>query len=66
MWPKNYKDKPEDAPIKSNQVETGKGIIGCEMHEYNGWGITYHIPKETKGGFLKNLLLPNRKADNGK
>ncbi len=34
-------------PIK-NPVEPGKGIIGCEMHEFNGFGISYHKPKKLK------------------
>lgn len=62
MWPKNYKDKPEDTPLKSIKIETGKGIVGCEMHEFNGWGLNYHIPKERKRGFFRNLFLPQKKS----
>lgn len=46
MWPKKYKDYPEDLPLTQNQVEPGKGIIGCEMHDLNGWGEAYHIFKK--------------------
>ena len=38
MWPKKYKDYPKDCPLKKEQVVSGKGIIGCEMHEKMGWG----------------------------
>jgi hypothetical protein len=39
MWPKSYKDYPIDTPLIKQQVRPGKGIIGCEMHELNGWGL---------------------------
>lgn len=42
MWFKNYKDYPIDAPLLKESVESGKGIIGCEMHDLNGWGIEWH------------------------
>lgn len=45
MWPKSYKDYPKDTPLVKQHVEAGKGIVGCEMTELNGWGETYHIPK---------------------
>lgn len=48
MWPKSYKDYLKDKELIKNPVEPGKGIIGCEMHEFNGWGISYHKPKKTK------------------
>lgn len=41
MWPKNYKDYPEDESLVQNQVEPGHGIVGCEMHDLNGWGDKY-------------------------
>lgn len=44
MWPKAYKDYPEDKPLFHYPVEPGRGIIGCEMHELNGWGNTLHVP----------------------
>ena len=43
MWPKAYRDYPVDRPLMKYQVAPGKGIIGCEMHELNGWGGTYHM-----------------------
>jgi hypothetical protein len=56
MWPKEYKDYPEDEPLIKYQVEPGKGIIGCEMHDLNGWGNTIHIPRKKKKGPLASLL----------
>ncbi len=47
MWPKFYRDYPVDASLIKNKNESGHGIIGCEMHELNGWGNSHHIsPKE--------------------
>jgi hypothetical protein len=48
MWPKSYKDYPLDKPLKKSIVEPSKGIIGCEMHDLNGWGNTLHSPKQKK------------------
>jgi len=56
MWPKVYKDYPPDTPLKHEQVESGKSIIGCEMHELNGWGDRLHVPKSRKNkGFFQRL-----------
>lgn len=40
------------------KVESGHGIIGCEMHEPNGWGESYHIMKKRsqKKGVFRTLL----------
>lgn len=46
MWPKSYRDYKIDAPLIKQQVEPSHGIIGCEMHDLNGWGNSLHIPKE--------------------
>jgi hypothetical protein len=56
MWPKSYKDYPEDKPLKKERVETGKGIIGCEMNDLNGWGNTLHIHKKKRTGLLAALF----------
>ena len=45
MWPKSYKDYPKDTPLVKNRVGPGKGIIGCEMSEPNGWGDSLHEPQ---------------------
>lgn len=44
MWPKAYRDYEIDKPLIKSQVEPGHGIVGCEMHDLNGWGNSLHIP----------------------
>lgn len=39
MWFKHYRDYPIDQPLIKEPVEAGHGIIGCEMHDLNGWGL---------------------------
>lgn len=56
MWTKAYKDYPKDAPLRKETVEPGKGIIGCEMHDLNGWGLSQHIPQKRKKGLLSTFL----------
>jgi len=57
MWPKKYKDYSVDQPLIKYPVETGKGIIGCEMHEINGWGNSLHVPvKKQKKGLIRRAL----------
>lgn len=56
MWPKRYKDYPVDKPMVQQTVEPGKGIMGCEMHEINGWGNEIHHPKKRKPGLITRLL----------
>ncbi|MBA3722779.1 MAG: hypothetical protein H0W88_10320 [Parachlamydiaceae bacterium] len=53
MWFKEYRDYETDKPLIKDQVEPGKGIIGCEMHDLNGWGNTIHetFPRKVKGFF---------------
>lgn len=62
MYPKSFKDYPEDMPLKKERVESGKGIIGCEMHDINGWGNTLHeqSPKKRRG--LLAALLGKKDA----
>ncbi len=62
MWPKKYKDYPEDAPLIKEPVETGKGIVGVEMHEVNGWSETLHTPKKRKKGLFHRLFHSFRKS----
>ncbi len=38
MWYRFFKDYPPDSPLIQEQVSPSHGIIGCEMHEINGWG----------------------------
>lgn len=57
MWPKSYKNYPRDEELIKYPVEPGKGIIGCEMHELNGWGNSLHIhPKKKRKGLIERLL----------
>lgn len=59
MWPKKYQDYLEDTPLVKQQVEPGKGIIGCEMHDINGWGHEFHVHHRKKSGlhrFLERLF----------
>lgn len=56
MWRNTYKDYQSDDPWVKEQVETGKGIIGCEMHELNGWGNNIHTHKKKKEGWLRTFL----------
>lgn len=57
MWHKEYRDyKPHDRLIKQ-QVATGKGLKGCEMHELNSWGEDYHHPPaKQRHGIFSTLL----------
>jgi hypothetical protein len=57
VWHKEYRDYPLDAPLKKERLEPQKGLIGCEMHEPNGWGETYHNPRDKrKPGLIATLL----------
>jgi len=57
MWPKSYKDYPVDSPLIQEQVEPGKGIVGCEMHDLNGWGEELHVKKKKyRNGIIATLL----------
>ena len=52
MWQKEYQDYKIDQPLIHQQIEPSKGLIGCEMHEPNGWGNTLHQQRKTpKTGF---------------
>lgn len=58
MWQKSYRDYKKDEPLVHERVESGRGIIGCEMHELNGWGETWHIcPGKSKNRGLIRVIL---------
>jgi hypothetical protein len=58
MWSKSYKDYQTDQSLTKNQVAPGRGLIGCEMHDLNGWGETNHHPKiKSKQGIFAALLI---------
>ncbi len=65
MWFREYRDYKIDSSTKKEQLSSGRGIIGCEMHDLNGWGEEYHIatPKKKKGVFasLLEVLFPKSK-----
>jgi hypothetical protein len=54
MWPKFYRDYEIDKPVIKYQVQPGRGIVGCEMHDLNGWGEVILIPIELNTT-LKNI-----------
>lgn len=57
MWHKEYRNYPNDTPLIKVEVEPNHGIIGCEMHELNGWGEAHHRPfRENKRGLISTLL----------
>lgn len=66
MWFKEYRDYPMDRPLIKEQVESGKGIIGCEMHDLNGWGTDWHhVRKRKKGLFARLISHLSREHDHG-
>lgn len=56
MWFKEYRDYPTDKPLIKEQVESGHGIIGCEMHDLNGWGTHLHQERSKNNGVLRRLV----------
>lgn len=56
MWFKHYRDYPIDRPLIKEQVEPSHGIIGCEMHDLNGWGTDLHRFKPRKKGLWAKLI----------
>lgn len=58
MWQKAYRDYKPDESLVKQDVGPGRGIIGCEMHELNGWGESLHVtrPKKGKKGLIRTLI----------
>jgi hypothetical protein len=56
MWFKEYRDYPIDRPLIKEPVESGRGIIGCEMHEINGWGTDDRDFPLRKKGLIARLI----------
>lgn len=56
MWFREFKDYPIDKKVIRAPVETGKGIIGCEMNELMGWGNNIHIAPKKRKGIVARLL----------
>lgn len=57
MWQKSYRDYKPDEPLTKQTVESGKGIIGCEMHDLNGWGEAWHSTRKRRPKGLMHTLL---------
>lgn len=57
MWRYDYKDYKNDDPLREEAIEPGKGIVGVEMHDVNGWNER-HLAKPRGSGWLRNLLAP--------
>jgi len=55
MWFKEYRDYKTDKPLIKEQVSPSHGIIGCEMHDLNGWGIQHQKAKPKKPGLFRLL-----------
>lgn len=55
MWYREYENKKNDESLIQVKVETGKGIVGCEMHDLAGWGQTHHVYKRKKRGIFAGL-----------
>jgi len=49
MYRYRYRDYKLDRKLKDNQVEPGEGIVGCEMHDVNGWNERWLPPKRARG-----------------
>lgn len=56
MWFKEYRDYKIDRPLIKEKVEPGHGIVGCEMHELNGWGTELHHFRPKKRSWIRRLL----------
>lgn len=56
MWWREYKDYRPDSHIIKEKVESGKGIIGCEMHDRQGWGTTLHHYRKPHYGSISRFF----------
>lgn len=56
MWHREYRDYKTDESNIKNQVEPGRGICGCEMHEIYGWGNLLHQPKKQKPQWIASFF----------
>lgn len=64
MWPKSYRDYKIDQDLIKNKVEPSRGIVGCEMHDLNGWGNTLHIPKRKgRKGLFRAIFSKSEKLE---
>jgi hypothetical protein len=56
MWDIEYQDYEKDKPLVKEQVEPSFGIIGCQMHELNGWGSLGKRVEVTRPGLLRSFF----------
>jgi hypothetical protein len=56
MWHNTYRDYTLDGEMLKNRVGSGKGIIGAEMSEIQGWGEAYHESAEKPPKTLESLF----------
>ena len=56
MWKNTYKDYKPDSNWVQEEVEPTQGIIGCEMHELNGWGNRLHVYPPKKKGVIRTFF----------
>ncbi len=56
MWWIEYEDYKSDEPLIKDQVAPTQGIIGCEMHDLNGWGLEYHDYEPPKPGHFRHMI----------
>lgn len=56
MWIKSYRDYLSNEPIIEEQVEPSNGVIGCEMHDVNGWGNEFQVFAKKRRGPVTRFL----------
>lgn len=63
MWHKEYRDYETDKPLIKYEVYPEEGIIGCEMHDLNGWGNTIHQPLKRRRRGLFTRIFGEKRVD---
>lgn len=63
MWWIEYEDYKPDRPLIKDEVGPLQGIVGCEMHDLNGWGGDYHVYRKPRGQFRHMIDLLFRIPD---
>lgn len=56
MWWIEYEDYKPDQPLIKDEVTPSQGIIGCEMHDLNGWGVDYHVYNIPPPSHLRHMI----------
>lgn len=62
MWDRENEEYPKDSPFKQQKVQSGQGIVGCEMHETYGWQLSLHRPRTRPKGVLTSLAALFKKG----